>query len=93
MSLVAEGRHYIRDDSGCEHLYDLNNDPYEEDDLVNSRAGRPLLGVYRRMLLDALTANPGSIEAESAYLRGFKQWLKSAVEGGSSPGDAMTALE
>ena len=32
------------------------------------------------MLLDALTANPGSIEAENAYLGAYKQRLKSASD-------------
>jgi hypothetical protein len=93
MSLVAEGRHYFRDDKGTEHLYDLNSDVYEEVNLVNSPGGNQLVGVYRRMLLAALTANPGSIEAENAYLQGYKRWLKSSVEGSSSPTDPTIALK
>ena len=80
LSLVAQGRHYFRGHSGREHLYDLNSDPYEQVDLVNSPGGGQLVRAYRQMLLDALTANPGSIEAENAYLGAHKQWLKSASE-------------
>jgi arylsulfatase A-like enzyme len=80
LSLVAQGRHYFRGDSGREHLYDLNSDRYEQVNLVNSPGGGQLVRAYRRMLLDALTANPGSIEAENAYLGAYKQWLKSASE-------------
>jgi arylsulfatase A-like enzyme len=87
MSLVAKGRHYIRDHAGSEHLYDFNSDPYEQINLVNCPGGSQLVGVYRRMLLDALTANPGSIEAENAYLKAYKRWLKSVVEDGYSPSD------
>ena len=80
LSLVAQGRHYFRGDSGREELYDLNSDPYEKVNLVNSPGGGQLVRAYRRMLLDALTANPGSIEAENAYLGAYKQRLKSASE-------------
>ncbi len=96
MSLVAEGRHYFRDDSGSEHLHDLKSDPYEKVNLVNSEAGKRLVGLYRKMLLDALTANPGSREAETAYLKTYRQWLKSTIEGSrlaeradDRPGHAM----
>jgi arylsulfatase A-like enzyme len=91
MSLVAEGRHYFRDDNGTEHLYDLNTDLYEEVDLLNSPGGSQLVGLYRRMLLTALTTNPGSIEAEDAYLRTFKRWLNSSVDGSPSPIDPTIA--
>ena len=30
LSIVAQGRHYFGGDSGREHLYDLNSDPYEQ---------------------------------------------------------------
>ena len=91
-SLVAQGRHYVRDHAGSEQLYDLNSDQYEHDNMVKSSGGRQLVGVYRRMLLDALTANPGSVEAENGYLGAYKRGLKSDVDGSSSPTVPMAAL-
>ncbi len=94
MSLVAEGRHYFRDDSGSEHLHDLSDDQYETIlNLASSPASKQLVGFYRKMLLDALNGNPGSLDAESAYLNAYKHWLKSAVEDSSSPGEPTTALK
>ena len=43
------------------------------------------------MLLDVLTDNPGSIEVENAYLKPYRQWLKSLVQQHSTPGDAVSA--
>jgi arylsulfatase A-like enzyme len=92
-SLVAQGRHYVRDHNGSEQLYDLNSDQYEHFNIANSSGGGQLVGVYRRMLLDALTANPGSVEAENGYLGAFKQRLKSDVFESSSSSDPTTALK
>ena len=85
MSLVASGRHYIRDGTGSEQLYDLRRDPSELVNLVDSAEGNQVLGAFRRMLLDVLTDNPGSIEVENAYLKPFRQWLKSLVQADSVP--------
>jgi hypothetical protein len=51
-----------------------------------------VVGVYRKMLLDALTDNPGSIEMENTYLKAYRQRLKSIVEESSRPRGEMTAL-
>ncbi len=90
VSLVAQGRHFFRDRLGSEHLHDLATDPFEHVDLVSSPGGSQLVGVYRRMLLDVLTAYPGSSEAENIYLKAYKRWLESVVDGSSSPGEATT---
>jgi arylsulfatase A-like enzyme len=79
MSLVAHGRHYIRDGFGAEQLYDLRIDPPERVNLIDSTEGRQLAGTYRKMLLDELNASPGSVEAENAYLKAYRQWLESLV--------------
>src|SRR6185312_1590530 len=92
MSLVAQGRHYIRDGEGVEQLYDLERDPFERRNAIESPEGQQAVGAFRRMLLDVLTADPGSIEVEGTYLRSYRQRLRSVVERSSSPRDAMTAL-
>jgi arylsulfatase A-like enzyme len=75
MSLVASGHHYIRDGMGTETLYDLRRDPFELVNLVGSSYGNQAVGVFRKMLLAALTENPGSIEVNKAYLEAYKQGL------------------
>jgi arylsulfatase A-like enzyme len=79
MSLVASGRHYIRDGKGSERLYDLRGDPLERVNLMDSGDGSREVGNFRRMLLDVLTENPGSIEAEAAYLQSFRQGLEALI--------------
>jgi arylsulfatase A-like enzyme len=91
LSLVALGRHYMRDGAGSEQLYDLFTDGIERINLANSAGGSQVVGVYRKMLLDALTDNPGSIEVENAYLRAYRQRLKSLVDESSQPSGPMTA--
>ncbi|HWP48980.1 MAG TPA: sulfatase [Candidatus Limnocylindrales bacterium] len=49
-SLVTDGMHYIRNGDGREELYDLENDPAEEQDLANSEEGRQRLEEFRRSL-------------------------------------------
>ncbi len=93
MSLVALGRHYIRDSRGGEQLYDLDRDPFERRNVIDSPEGQQAVGTFRRMLLEVLTANPGSIEVEKAYLKPYRQWLTSLVEGTFPPRDAISALE
>jgi arylsulfatase A-like enzyme len=83
MSLVASGRHYIRDGTGSEQLYDLTRDPFETVNLMGSAPGNQAVHVFRRMLLEVLTDNPGSIEVENAYLKLYRQWLDSLVQASS----------
>jgi arylsulfatase A-like enzyme len=77
MSLVAAGRHYVRHGTGAEQLYDLSSDPFETVNLMNSPEGSRSVGAFRRMLKKVLTDNPGSIEAEKAYVKPYRQWLES----------------
>ncbi len=65
---MASGHHYIRDGMGAEMLYDLRNDPFERVNLMGSPSGDQAVGAFRKMLLEVLTENPGSIEVEKAYL-------------------------
>ncbi|MGC8639073.1 MAG: sulfatase-like hydrolase/transferase [Isosphaeraceae bacterium] len=82
MSLVALGHQYIRDGSGHERLYNLMVDRYATRDLMNSAAGKERVGLYRRMLLEVLTENPGSAEVEEAYLDSYRKKLREDVERG-----------
>jgi arylsulfatase A-like enzyme len=84
MSLVASGHHYLRDGMGAEILYDLIKDPFERVNLMGSSYGDQAVGSFRRMLLDVLTKNPGSREAEQAYLGTFRQELKDLVQKNST---------
>jgi hypothetical protein len=79
MSLVASGHHYVRDCMGIEALYDLRRDPFELENLMGSSKDNQAVGVFRKMLLDVLTDNPGSIEVEKAYLEAYKQGLRAHI--------------
>jgi arylsulfatase A-like enzyme len=79
MSLVAAGRHYIRDGVGKESLYDLKTDPFERINLMDSPDGRQAVGDFRGMLLEILREDPGSIEVEGAYLDSYRRGLEALV--------------
>ena len=93
MSVVAGGGHYLRDGMGAEQLYDLHGDPFERVNLIGSARGNEVVGVFRRLLLDFLTENPGSIEVESAYLTPYRQLLKALVDDDTAPGTSISALQ
>jgi arylsulfatase A-like enzyme len=80
LSLVASGHHYLRDVMGVEKLYDLHRDPSERVNLMGSSFGDNAVGDFRKMLLKALTDNPGSIEVEDAYLGRYRQELKTLIQ-------------
>jgi arylsulfatase A-like enzyme len=84
MSLVASGHHYVRDSLGDEELYDLTTDPYERVNLAGPNSVYDTVAVFRRMLLDVLTNNPGSLEVEKAYLATYRRWLEDLVRANSS---------
>jgi len=79
LSLVASGHHYVRDGLGTEWLYDLRKDRFERVDLIGSPRGNQAVGVFRKMLLELLTRNPGSIEVEKAYLEPYRRGLEALV--------------
>ncbi len=79
MSLVTSGHHYVRTDLGAEQLYDLKSDPYERHDLMESPDGKRQVVVYRKKLLEVLTENPGSVEAEASYLRDYRKSLEAPL--------------
>jgi arylsulfatase A-like enzyme len=85
MSLVAEGHHYLRDGAEAETLYDLESDPFERHDLRGTPHGEQAVATFRRKLLEVLIENPGSLEAEAAYLERYRQGLKALVEERSRP--------
>jgi arylsulfatase A-like enzyme len=72
MSLVADGRHYVRDGGGTEELYELKGDPLE---LHNSRGtpdGDRTLGNFRQSLLEILTDDPVENGKGGEYLRRYR---------------------
>ena len=94
MSLVASGRHYVRDGMGTELLFDLLRDPFETNNLMKSAEGDQIAGPFRKMLLNLLTDNPGSIEIENAYLNVYRQRLKAVVdESTAAKRPALSAVE
>jgi arylsulfatase A-like enzyme len=93
MSLVASGRHYIRDGSGTERIYDLRTDPYETNNLIGSAPGDQCVVDFRRMLLKLLTDSSGSIAVENAYLKAYRQSLKSLVEQRQAAHVAVPSLD
>ena len=84
MSLVASGHHYIRNGSGAEMLYDLVRDPSEHVNLMGTAYGDQTVVVFRKMLLDVLINNPGSIEVEDIYLETYRQGLKALISESSA---------
>ena len=64
---------------GTEALYDLTRDPFEMVNLVGSSHGNQAVETFRKMLLEVLTDNPGSIEVNKAYLDAYKQGLKALI--------------
>ena len=79
-SLLASGHHYLRDSMGIERLYNLRNDRFERVNLVGSPQGNQVVGAFRKMLLELLTKNPGSIEVEKAYLEPYRRGLEALVQ-------------
>ena len=93
MSLIAPGKHYTLDGFGSEQLFDLNRDPSESVNLIDSDVGKQVAGMFRKTLLDELDASPGSTEVENAYLGAFRQRLKSMVEQSPAPPTRISVLE
>ena len=106
MSLMAPGWHYIRDGAGAEQIYDLSRDAAELDNLAAPPAGKNELGIlpfmpldtlteklgsFRRVLLDTLTDDRGTPEVENAYLKPYRQRLKSLVQASSPSSESTTA--
>jgi arylsulfatase A-like enzyme len=85
MSLVVSGHHYIRHGMGLEQLYDLRVDPFERVNLTASTTSEHRVRAFRRLLLEVLSDNPGSVEVEKAYLEPYRKWLKALVQGSPEP--------
>ncbi len=79
MSLVTAGHHFVRSGLGAEQLYDLSRDPYERNDLMLSPDGNRQVAVFRKKLLEVLTENRGSVEAEASYLRDYRKSLEALL--------------
>lgn len=82
LSLVADGKHYVRDGMGSEQLYDYLLDPVELNDLMVEAADESTVRPFRERLRDALRDNPASAEMEEAVIAIYRRWLEdlTAVE-------------
>jgi arylsulfatase A-like enzyme len=80
LSLVAMGHHYISDGTGTEKLFDLRTDRFEQSDLMKSADRKQEVRAFRKMLLEVLTENIGSVEVEQAYLGRYREHLRALVE-------------
>jgi arylsulfatase A-like enzyme len=72
MSLVADGRHYIRDGGGIEELYELDGDPRESHNLRGTPDGERTLGNFRQSLREVLTDDPVEVGRSGDYLRRYR---------------------
>jgi arylsulfatase A-like enzyme len=84
MSVVALDHHYIRTGMGVEELYDLRVDPDEQSNLLKAGSDTDKAALFRKVLLDVLSDEPGSSEVEKAYLATYRSWLEDVVSGLSS---------
>lgn len=57
-SLVGNGHHYIRNGDGSEELYNLEWDPWEQDNLAGRRESLHVLEQLRAQLNAAMTPPP-----------------------------------
>ncbi len=86
MSLVTqEGFQYVRTGIGGEHIYNLWLDPAAKVNLILLPEGKALVGELRKMLLETLKQNRGSVEVEDAYLNVYRQELTDAIRRGDPP--------
>ena len=81
MSLAANGLHYTRNGLDGERLFDLTEDPFELDNLMQRPDAGKRVEAFRNRLLRFLNENPASAEVEKAYLKGFRERLRAAVSG------------
>jgi arylsulfatase A-like enzyme len=81
MSLAADGQHYTRNGLDAERLFDLTDDPFELDNLMQRPDAAKRAEAFRKRLLSFLTENPASAEVEKAYLKGYRDRLRAAVRG------------
>ena len=73
-------------------LYDLNRTRSRRE-LGGCHGGKASRGDFRRMLLKVLERNRGTIEAENAYLKAYRQWLKSIIEYDPPSGEPISPKE
>jgi arylsulfatase A-like enzyme len=81
MSLVADGHHYFRDGLGAERLFDLTEDPFEMDNLMQRAGAEKKAELFRKRLLNFLTDNPASVKVEETYLKRYRDQLRAVVRG------------
>jgi arylsulfatase A-like enzyme len=84
LSLVAKGRHFIRDGGGNEELYELADDPTES---TNLKGVGDAIAAARSWLLKALPTGPAP-----DYLGFYRRLLEAQVAGRSAPGGGLLRL-
>ncbi|WP_210420434.1 sulfatase [Aquisphaera giovannonii] len=78
-SMMAGGHHYVRDGLGGEQLFEVGRDPQETFDRAAEADSQPSLAACRGLLLKQLDAERGAGIIEDAYLRRFRDSLRSAA--------------
>ena len=81
MSLVAGGRHFIRDSFGKEALYDLDADPKQLRDAGFSPESLDAMGRLRASIHQVLTSDPARVGMSVLYLGRFAKSLETRIGG------------
>mgnify|MGYP001051937360 CR=1 FL=1 len=85
MSVVAPyGVQYIRTSDGTEGLFNLWRDPMGMTDVLGTPEGNALLQPSRKLLLEVLEQDAGTVEVEAAYLKAFRRDLAETVKRGDA---------
>lgn len=84
LSLVARGRHYVRDGGGNEELYELADDSAESNNL---KSVGEAIAAARAWLLKALPT-----DTAAGYLGLYRRLLEAQVAGRAAPGGGMLRL-
>jgi arylsulfatase A-like enzyme len=85
LSLVAGGRHYLRDSAGTEELYDLASDLQESNNRIAAPEEAETVGQFRRTLLELLSAAPTALGAPDPWLTFYREELDAKLHGRPAP--------
>jgi hypothetical protein len=85
--VAPDGVQYIRTGDGVEKIYNLFKDPAAKFNLAGTPEGDAMVGRLRKTLLDVLTEDRGSSEAEAAYLAEYRRGLADLVRSDEARAD------